>query len=75
MRPITAVSTRNFKMMLSLQEAAQSWVNREYSSGLKTHPCVVPVLMMILADVSTDWGLPVSRSKEVDEDQEWTVCE
>ena len=45
--------------------AMQSWVNREYSRGLSTHPCGAPVLRVSVAEVMmptlTTWGQPVSQ--------------
>jgi hypothetical protein len=32
-------------------EAMQSWVNREYRRGLKTHPCGAPVLRISRVEV------------------------
>ena len=43
--------------------ATQSWVNREYRSGLSMHPCGAPVLRMseveMLFPTFTTWGRPV----------------
>ena len=50
-RPITAVSSANFRMMLSLWEATQSRVKRVLRIGLRTHRCGVPTFVMIKAEV------------------------
>ena len=43
--------------------ATQSWVNREYRRGLRTHPSVNPVLRIsgveMLFPTLTTWGRPV----------------
>jgi hypothetical protein len=45
----------------------QSWVNRENSRGLSTHPCGAPVLRIseveVLFPTFTTWGQPVSKSR------------
>lgn len=38
MQPMMVVSTANLMMVLELYVAVQSWVNREYSKGLSSHP-------------------------------------
>jgi hypothetical protein len=43
-RPTTVVLSANLMMELVSCKALQVWVNREYSRGLRTHPCGAPVL-------------------------------
>ena len=52
-RPITVVSSANLMMVFELCLAMQSWVNREYRRGLRTHPWGAPVLRISMADVSS----------------------
>ena len=46
--------------------ATQSWVNKEYRRGLRTHPCGAPVLRIsgeeMLLPTLTTWGRPVRKS-------------
>ena len=43
-KPTTVVSSANLMIGLEACMATQSWVNREYRRGLRTHPCGAPVL-------------------------------
>jgi hypothetical protein len=46
--------------------ATQSWVNKEYSKGLRTHPCGSLVLRISKVEVFptfTTWGKPVRKSR------------
>ena len=38
------MSSANLMIELEVCVATQSWVNREYRRGLRTHPCGAPVL-------------------------------
>ena len=38
-KPTTVVSSANLMIELEACVAMQSWVNREYRRGLRTHPC------------------------------------
>jgi hypothetical protein len=46
---------------------SQSWVNREYSRGLRTHPWRAPVLLVsveeVLLPILIACGLPVRKSR------------
>ena len=53
MSPITVVSSANLMMVLVGWVGVQSWVYKEYSSGLSTQPCGEPVLRVM---VEERWG-------------------
>ena len=66
-RPTTLVASENLMMGLESCLAMQSGVNREYRSGLSTHPLGAPVLRISMADVLlptlTTWGRPGRKSR------------
>ena len=65
-KPTTVVSSANL-IELEACMATQSWVNREYRRGLRTHPCGAPVLRIsgveMLFPNLTTWGWPVRKSR------------
>lgn len=61
------VSSANFMMVLDMCLATQSCVNREFSSGLRTLPCEVPVLRIKVEEMflpmQSCWGIFVRKSR------------
>src|SRR4029434_9069336 len=51
MRPMTNVSSANFRSLTDGSPEVQSFVNREKSSGESTHPWGAPVLTVRVLDV------------------------
>ena len=59
------MSSANLMIELEVCMATQSWVNREYRRGLRTHLCGAPVLRIsgeeMLVPTLTNWGYPVAQ--------------
>ena len=70
-RPTTVVSSANLMIELEVCMATQSRVNRLYRRGLRTHPCVAPVLRIsgveMLFPTLATWGRPVKVQNPVAE--------
>jgi hypothetical protein len=65
------VLSANLMIELEACMATQSWVNREYRRGLRTHPCGAPLLRIseveMLFPTLNTWGQTVRKSRTNDE--------